>query len=51
MVTCPRCNREVSTLQSLTPDLVTREREEAFGQSEEDNIEVCSECFEKLTAG
>lgn len=54
MVKCPRCGRDVDTLQIVTPDVVTKEVINSidYGEEElvgEDGMEVCAECMDELT--
>jgi hypothetical protein len=55
MVKCARCDSDVDTVQTVTPDVVTKERIDSIDYSGEDftgeasSMDVCAECMAELT--
>lgn len=53
MSKCVRCGRDVDEVQSISPDVITKELIDSIDHGEEDfagegNIEVCAECMDEL---
>lgn len=53
MVECARCGRTVDNLQILTPDMITRELTDSFGDSGgtlagDDDMKLCVECMDEV---
>lgn len=53
MVNCARCGRDVEKLQSIPPDVISKEQIDAIEYGEQDlarkgNMEVCAECMNEL---
>ena len=53
MVKCARCGRDVDDLQSITPDVITKELIDSLDHGEEDlagegDLKVCTECMDEL---
>lgn len=55
MVKCARCDRDVDTVRTVTPDAITKEVIDSIEHGEEDlagresSMEVCAECMDELT--
>lgn len=55
MVNCARCDRDVDTLQTVTPDVITKELIDSIDHGEADlagresSMDVCAECMNGLT--
>ncbi len=53
MVKCARCGRDVDEVQSISPDVITKELIDSIDHGEEvvageGGIEVCAECMNEL---
>ena len=56
MVKCARCGRDVDDLQSISPDVITKELIDSIDHSEEGfagvgDLKVCAECMDELKGG
>ncbi len=55
MVNCARCDRDVETVQTVTPDVITKELIQSISHGKEDlageesSMDVCTECIDELT--
>ncbi len=55
MVKCARCDSDVDNVQTVTPDVVTKERIDLIDYGGEDfageasSMDVCVECMAELT--
>lgn len=53
MAECARCGRDVDDLQSISPDVITKELVDSIDHGEEDfagkgGMKVCAECMAEL---
>lgn len=54
MVKCARCDRDVDTVQTVTPDVITTELIDSVDNGGEDlagrerSLDVCDDCIEEL---
>ena len=55
MIKCARCDRDVDTVRTVTPDAITKEVIDSIEHGEEDlagresSMDVCAECMDELT--
>lgn len=55
MVSCARCGRDVEELQTVSPDVMTKELIESIDHGEaelieEDGLKLCAECIDELSS-
>lgn len=53
MVKCARCGRDVADIETITPDVITKELIDAIDHGErdiagEETMKVCAECMDEL---
>jgi hypothetical protein len=54
MVTCARCGRDVDDVETVTPDVITKEVLDSIDHGETDlagregEMKICTECMDEL---